>query len=262
MSDLKILVVSSIPPRRHTDEPGASWADLSELTWATQKRYCEKWGYTFHGDVSDLHETYKSPIRGVPPIPNVPIYYKIKFILFKHFLNPDSCKEEWDWVVWLDSDLLVTNYEIPLEKFMNGSKGADTDEGGHQLGDILLTYDVNGLHATVIMLRRTPYTLGYAYMNAEAGMRYYMRDYWSDQLSQRLALQTPPYRDLVWYHPVKALCAMPPDTYRDIPKRARAMYEWDESSLALHLSALSMRDRIRIAKEYVDRLDLLPGVSA
>ena len=30
------------------------WDDLSQLTWATQKKYCDQWGYKFHGDVSDV----------------------------------------------------------------------------------------------------------------------------------------------------------------------------------------------------------------
>lgn len=251
---LKVLVISSIPPRRPTDK-NPTWADLAELTWATQKKYCERWGYDYHTDISDIWERVRNPKFGAPLGENAPIRYFIKFYLFQHFLDPTSCGKEYDWVVWMDSDLVITNYEIPLEKFFNGLPGSD-DESSN-LGDIILTRDVNGLHATVIMMRRSALTLGFAWANANAGKTYYQEDGWADQLSMRLFLGTPPYRELVWYHSVRSLCAMPPNTY-PIPEVARRIYEWDkDESLALHLSALSITKRIEIASEYIERLGLL-----
>ncbi len=242
--------MSSIPPRR-TKRP--DWADLAEYTVATQRKYCAKWGYDYHLDVSDLWEQPCGTKRGDRPGAEVPIYYKIKFILFEHFLQPEKCGKEYDWVVWLDSDLLITNYEMPLESFMHGLSGSLIG----YIGDIVLTHDVNGLHATVIMLRRSPYTLGFAWANKEAGMRYFLEDVWSDQLSMRMMLQTPPYSEMVRYESVKTLCAMPSGIY-PIPEEARKIYEWDEKeSLALHLSALSMEKRIEISKSYCERLKLL-----
>lgn len=251
---MKTLIISSIPPRK-PGVPGPQWADLAEITWATQRKYAERHGYDFHGDVSDIYERVRPTRRGEPMGDYVPIKYKIKFLLFQHFLQPEQCGKEYDWVVWMDSDLLITNYEVPLEKFFNGY---DASAPPRMMGDIVLTHDVNGLHATVIMLRRTAETLGYVYFNAEAGMRYFMLDDWSDQLSQRMALQTPPYSHLVWYHSVKTLCAMPPGRYTQIPEAARRIYEWDkDDSLALHLSALSIPERIDIAQRYVKELNLL-----
>ncbi len=250
----KVMVISSIPPRRGTDK-GATWADLAEITWATQRKYCEIHGYDFHGDVSDIWAPVGNPKLGSPQGDPAPIKYFIKFVLFQHFLDPDACGKEYDWVVWMDSDLVITNYEIPLEKFFNIHAGTDEDEKWG--GDIILTNDVNGLHATVIMMRRTPHTLGFAWANGNAGKTYFQQDGWGDQLSMRMFLDYPPYSELVHFHSVKALCAMPPGIY-PIPPRVRHLYEWDkEESLALHLSALSLEKRIEIATDYVTRYALL-----
>lgn len=260
MSDKpKVLVICSIPPRKPTDAPGQSWADLHEIIGPNHRKYCERWGYDYHLDVSDIWEQVRPTKRGAPIGDLVPIRYKIKFLLFQHFLDPDSCKKEYDWIVWFDSDLLITNFDIPLEKFFNGklaSDGLGPNEQGF-VGDIQLTFDVNGLHATVIMMRRSAYTLGYAYANAESAMRYFLEDDWSDQLTQRFELATPPYAWLIWWHNVRFLCAMHPGIYKQIPEGARKIYEWDEKeSLALHLSALPIPTRIKIAKEYIERLGL------
>ena len=255
---MNVLVISSIPPRK----PGVSgpqWADLAELTWATHRKYCERHGYDFHGDVSDVWEPERSPRLNAPLGDPAPIQYFIKFKLFEHFLRPEQCRKEYDWVVWFDSDLLITDFETPLEKFFNSKTAEDGvgPDGRGFLGDIILTNDVNGLHATVIMVRRSPLGLGFVWANGNAGKTYFMRDGWGDQLSMRMFLQTPPYRDLVWYHSVKTLCAMPPNTY-PIPDAARTIYEWDQKeSLALHLSALSIPKRIEIASQYIERLGLL-----
>lgn len=234
-----VIIVSSIPPRK---QQRPDWADLAEYTIATQRKYAAKWGYDYHLDVSDLRERPCGTKRGDTVGEPVSIYYKIKFILLEHFLRPEQCGKAYEWAVWFDSDCLVTNYDVPLESFLTN--------------DIVLPYDVNGLHPTIIMVRRTPLTVGYLWMNKEAGMRYYLTDYWSDNWSQRMALATPPYSGLVDYYSAQKLCAMPPGIY-PIPEETRELYEWDESSLTLHLSALTIEQRIAIAKEYTERLGLL-----
>lgn len=256
----KVLVICSIPPRKPGAAPGTSWADLYEITGATHRKYCERHGYGYHLDVSDIWEQVRPTKRGAPVGDPVPIRYKIKFLLFQHFLDPDACGQDWDYVVWFDGDLLITNYEIPLEKFFNGKLASDGigPDGRGFVGDIILTYDPNGLHATVIIMRRSSQTLAFACANGEAGMRYHIEDDWSDQLTLRMFQATPPYSWLMWWHSVKSLCAMVPGRYTNIPRIAREPYEWDkEESLALHLSALSIPERIQIAKQYTQELALV-----
>lgn len=196
----------------------------------------------------------RSSILNEPPGPSAPIKYFIKFLLFEHFLNPESCQQEWDWICWADSDTVISNYDIPLEKFFNGRLGTSDEDPA--LGDIVLSRDVNGLHATMIMMRRTALTLGFSWACGNAGKTYWQRDGWGDQLAMRFFLMTPPYASLIRYHSIKELCAMPPDTY-PIPKIARRIYEWEPGDFCLHLSALSIGKRIEIAKKVVTEQRLL-----
>lgn len=244
----RVLVLSSIPPRKPTDKPGESWMDLYEVIGQTHQKYCARHGYSYKLDVSDIWDRERDSKLNTPQGQYKPIKYFIKFRLFEHFLNPESCLQEWDWIVWLDSDLVLSNYDIPLEKFFNQARGDEP-----QAADIQLTWDVNGLHATVIMMRRNPITLGFAWACGNAGQTYFQTDGWGDQLALRRFLETPPYNRLVHYHSIKELCAMPPKEYFDypIPAIAKKPYEWEPGDFGMHLSALSIPKRIEIAKRVI-----------
>ena len=258
MDSRKVLVVSSIPLPTTADNK--LWHDLAGYTIATQKRYCEMHGYDHHLDVSDVHATVRSPMRGDQNQGyDAPIRTMVKFELLQYFLDPDACRFEWDWVVWMDADCLVTNYEIPLLKFTN-EHGAQWDQengGGPYLGDVILAKDRNGLHPTVIMARASELTLDLMWACGHAGKTMFQQHDWNDIMAFRFFLATPDYASLVWYHPIKTLCASHPGAYPDHPKRTRHRYDWTPESLTLHLSALSLPRRIELAQEYVEKYKLL-----
>lgn len=246
---LKIKVVSSIPP-----DP--KWGALAAYTCETQRRFCERHGYSYHLDVSDIWETVRSPIRGDSNCGHLAsIRHFVKFRLFQHFLTPERCRETYDWVVWIDADCLITNYAVPLEKFMNGY-GADAGPGP-LLGDVIIPHDVNGLHPTVIMMRSSVLTRGLSWACANMGQTMFQQHDWDDIMAFRFYFATEPYRPLLWdQHSAQVLCAMHPGLY-PIPPDVRAQYEWNHESLSLHLSALDMDKRLLLAKEYAERLSLL-----
>lgn len=255
MGDLRILVMSSIPP--HDDRrPGKQWSHLAELTCATQKKYCDLHGYDYHLDVSSVRARVGTPWVNEPPSGVwAPVRTMIKFRLFNYFLDPDRCRQEYDAVVWLDADCLVTNYELPIEKWLN-SKPADMSPGVSDVGDLVLAWDVNGLHPTVIMMRRTRLTQGLSWACSEAGERMWMNHDWSDIMAARFFIATPPYNRIVWHITAKDLCAMPPGVH-PMPAAVNDDYAWTPESWTLHLSALTIEKRIEIAQDYVARYNLL-----
>lgn len=251
----KVLVVSSVPPR--DGKPKTQWLDLCNYTWATLKKYCERHGYDFRPNVSNIVEPIRA--RGTSPVYRLgtglqhPISHFIKFRLFEHYL---SFQPTYDWVVWVDADCLVTNYEVPLDKYFNqlnaNEKGTEA-----QVGDIIVPFDVNGLHPTIIMARNTVLTRGLFWACANAGQTLFAGHDWDDNLALRFFLDHAPYRNLFWNgHSAGDLCAMHPGLY-PIPADIREPYEWTPNSLTLHLSALSLDSRIALAKEYCERLNLL-----
>jgi hypothetical protein len=259
---LRIMVVSSIPPK-HNDwfdkagEPIPQWDDLAALTWATQRKYCDIHGYKFDGNVSDVVLPLGTPWSDqVPVATKSRIRMMVKFQLLLHYLQPEKCGEIFDQVVWMDADCVVTNYDRPLEEFMN-SRGYDPENDGDvATGDIILAHNVDGLHPTVIMVRNNARMLGLIWHCSQAGDRMFRQHNWSDIMALRFGLDTQPYAPCLWTHSITALCAQHPDIY-GMPKRVAKEYEWNPESLTLHLSALPMSKRIQLAQEYIDRLGLL-----
>lgn len=246
---MRVMVVSSVPPRNGRKEP--QWLDLCEYTTATQRAYCAKWGYGFHLDVSDIWDRVGSPwVDQKPTVDSAPIRHINKFLLMQHFLTPDKCRQEYDWVVWLDADLVIGDYDTPLTKWMNQGR-ASTGTADAMLGDLVLPYDVNALHPTVIMARATTLMRGLMWSGTEAGKRMFMQHDWSENMALRFFLATPPYSGAVWWHSAKVLCAMPPGLH-PLPADVRASYEYEEgTSWSLHLSALPIAKRIELAQAFI-----------
>ena len=252
--DRKIMVVSSIPPRfghKNADgSPKAEWADLASLTWATQRAYCDRHGYDFHGDVSDIWDNVASPWQHTPPpIAYAPIRHFQKIRLMLHFMTPERCRQNFDWVCWLDADLVIGDYDTPLTKWTN-TRGADSGEEQVYGGDFILPWDVNTYHPTVMMARCTTQMRALMWAMTEAGQRLYHLHDWSEHMALKF-FSYPPYRDAIHQHSAKVLCAMPPGVH-PMPDDVRALYEYEEGvSFALHLSAMSIEKRIELARAFI-----------
>lgn len=252
--DRKIMVVSSIPPRfghRNRDgSPALEWRDLADVTWASQRAYCAKHGYGFHGDESNIVEAVGSPFHGVAsPIAEAPIRHFNKIRLMLHYMTPEKCRQNWDWVVWLDADLVIGDYETPLTKWTN-VLGATTGEEQVYGGDFILPWDVNTYHPTVMMARCTTQMRALMWAMTEAGQRLYHLHDWSEHMALKFFSYLP-YKDAFHQHSAKVLCAMPRGIH-PMPDDVRALYEYEEGvSWALHLSALSIEKRIELAQAFI-----------
>jgi len=183
----------------------------------------------------------KSPWTDQPKSGYWPTRYFIKFALLEHYLDKNSCLKEYDTVAWIDSDCIVSRYDLPLSTW---------------LGDVVTAWDVNALHPTVIIVRNSLLTRGLMWACNSAGRTLFATHDWSDNLCLRFFSATPPYDKLMRYYSAKELCAMPPGVY-PIPPDIRSQYEWDETSWSLHLSALTLEARIKMATAFVDDHKLL-----
>lgn len=255
VAEPRVMVVSSIPPDKGA---GPQWSDLAKIACGTQRAYCAKWGYDFHLDVSDIWDNVGSPwVDHKSNGDRAPIRHINKFLLLQHFLTPEKCRREYDWVVWLDADLVIGDYETPLTKWF-GQGRASNECGDVQLGDVIIPFDVNGLHPTVIMMRSTRLTRALCWAGTEAGKRMFMQHDWSENMALRFFFATPPYNGLVWYHSAKILCAMPQGALHGLPPDVYDEYVYEEGvSFALHLSALPIAKRIELANAFVKEHPLL-----
>jgi hypothetical protein len=227
------LVMTSSPP---------SWAPLAEITCRSQQAWAEKHGYDYYADVSDLRD------RELKSGNMIGIAGFVKFDLFMHFLP------KYKRVIWLDADLVVTNYEMTWENIM-----WDLPEGqfGERKYDVTLPFDFNGINATVIGMHSTPRTIDFAWAVNNTGRKFFLGHDWKEMESMRYFGMTPPYLDLLGYMSVQRLCALHPGAYLPyVPEAVTKKYEWDETSFSIHLSALPLDRRIELAQEYAAKCAL------
>ena len=236
---MRVKIITSYP---------ASWIPLANLTCATMQRYCAKWNYDLFRDCSERQEKKASPWVDDkdPDIGTyVPLRTMVKFPLLEHFLRSEDCQEQNDYVCWFDNDCVVTNYGIPVSKWFVGHDK-----------DLVLAYDVNGVHPTIILVRNTPIMRGLMWACKEAGWRMYGMHGWSDIMAFRFMLDYPPYADRVKFFSAQEMCAMPPMVH-PMPNDVRGMYEWSPDSWTVHLSALGLEHRVSIATQFIEQLGLL-----
>lgn len=224
----KVCLVSSAP---------REWQALTDITWASHKAYAERHGYDYHADVSSKMDDYQNYVTGKTE--RIPIRGFIKFELLLYFLK------DYEWVVWLDADLLVTNPAIPIEHFtMNVPHG------------IITGYDFNGTHTTVIMARNHPTVRKFLHACNSIGRRLFLNHPWHEMESFKHFAEQPPYKGLIGYRSAKELCAILADEYVPFgnPLSVSGEYKWAPGDFALHLSALPTEKRVELAREYAEKV--------
>lgn len=127
------------------------YQSLADVTWTQNKKlYCDYWGYPYHIRTSGFKYT--------------PAYEKIKLVL-------DTLNEhpEYDWVYWVDTDTLITNFYIKLESFVDDRY------------NIVIAKDINGINSGSMMLKNTPETRAYLEYIWSLGPKYKNHCLWEQQ---------------------------------------------------------------------------------
>ena len=238
----RVLVCSSYP---------ASWGELAAYSGASQRAWAERHGYDYQTDCSERTWPAHSADWGSAPAGRMPIRGFIKLDLLLHYLDPALAGQSYDWVVWLDSDLIVTNPEIPLTRWTDEVEPYQRDRAGTTGGaDVILPYDYNGNNATVIIARNTDAAYNYLWSSNSAGRVMFLKHDWAEMESLLRFRLAPPFDGIVHAVSAKELCALHPGAYDPLPKRRTAAYEWTPGDFAVHLAALPLQRRIELARSY------------
>ena len=113
----------------HTD---AAFKPVSDLTIPVFKEYCARYSYDF---ICKLEHTSGRHI----------VWEKIALIL-DHFKYH---KDDFDWIIYCDADVMIMNHTIPLENFIDDKV------------DFIGTNDCHGYNAGVFFLKNSPWSLGF-----------------------------------------------------------------------------------------------------
>jgi hypothetical protein len=238
----RILVCSSYPP---------SWGELASYSGASHRAWAERHGYDYHADCSDRSWPAHSPEWGALARGRLPLRGFIKLDLLLHFLDATACGTDYAWVVWLDSDLIVTNPEIPLGRWTAPLEPYRREHDGRTSGaDVVMPYDYNGNNATVIVARNTDAAYNYLWSSNDAGRTMFVRHDWAEMEAMLRFRLAPPYDGIVHAVSAKELCALHPGEYAPLPQRRTRAYEWEPGDFAVHLAALSLPRRVELARHY------------
>jgi hypothetical protein len=184
----------------------AGYAELAATTIPNRRTWCERWGYELV--TCDRWEEARHPLWA-------------KWKLARDRL-PD-----FDWAFVLDVDAIICNPSRQLRDFLG-----DTD--------LLVTADINGVNAGVLLLKNTP---------------------WTNALLEKIWNAEPSYRS--YPNPEQSalahlLCAEPKERWAVLPQRSFNSYlygeysrvfpegQYQDGDFILHLPALSRTRRLEI----------------
>ena len=221
----RTLVITSHPP---------AWQTLANITTKTMSDWCGRHGYDLHIDCSDLQDRAWLPCTGEAPRRGIAGF--VKMDLFLHFLPM------YERVVWLDADMLITNYAVSVNDLAGVGAG------------VILPYDHNGVNATVIIAENRPVVYDFFWAVNNSGRKMFMNHDWKEMEAMRYFQQSPPYEYLVGYRSVKDLCPILHREYLPyLPERVGERYGWEPGAWSLHLSALPIERRTALAAEYAEK---------
>jgi hypothetical protein len=227
MSLADTLVITSYPP---------AWQSLADITCATHKAYCDRWGYDYHADCSHLHDRYFDPI--LQREERLPVKGFVKLDLLLHFLP------RYKTVCWLDGDLAITNHSIPIEQWLSLIR---------KPAEILVPFDFNTHNATVIIARSTDLVWEFFWACNNTGRKLFLKHDWVEMEAMRYFSERPPYDKILAYESIKLLCPILPQEYVPyVPLRMSQKYAWEPGAWSVHLSALPLERRVELAREYAN----------
>lgn len=229
------LLISSAP---------SDWRALSDITFPRFKHYADMHGYGFFPWVSDPKDYWFNPATRTREL--LPVKGFAKLDLFLRFLP------EYERVVWLDADMVITNFESDLDDL--------TWQAPHQL---VIGHDHNGHNTTVIIARSSDLMFDFMWACNNTGRKLFLGHDWVEMEAMRYFLQTPPYDDQMFatWISCKRLCPILHTEYVDagLPAKVSQKYGWEEGDWSVHLSALHISRRVELAKQFAERFPCPQG---
>lgn len=236
----RTLVITSLP---------SDWSELGEITCKAMKAWCDLHGYEFFAWTADLKDYWFNV--GSRSREHLPIKGFVKLDLFLRFLP------EYERVVWLDADMIITDYAWTVERLVQAISPSRPQ--------VAVGYDWNAHNTTVIIADNTvsnEYDIAsadllYDYMWAcnNTGRKFFLGDDWVEMSAMRFFAQTPPYDQILGYQSVAKICPVLHTEYIEagVPARVSEKYGWRMGAFSLHLSALHINRRIELAREFAER---------
>ena len=200
----------------------AEYSRLINALYAYQK------GYTYISFEDDL----------VPV--HVSAYYNKILAIQRVFQD----SRNFDWVFYLDSDAVVSNFEYKLEDIIVR----------HFKRDLILTQDLNGSSSGVILVKNTPLMVDFfqeIYTNTK-----FFHTRTPEESAIAEGCKQPKYRNKVGIENAAFLNAYL-NIYPKLIRDSQRVAFWSDQSFILHLFLLPAKDRINMFKSLLAKLNIL-----
>lgn len=169
--------------------------------------------------------------------PNYSVYYN-KIVALHRALKSNM---NFEWVLYLDSDAIITNHNIKIEDIINK----------HQNKEIIMAKDLNGKNNGVILMKNTPNMADYlqqCYTDAR---------FFGHQTPEQAAMfvildENPKYADKIGWETMQffnGYLLKYQNMEHDEPL-------WNETSFILHLQRLPNDKRIMMLKQFLEHMHI------
>lgn len=213
--------------------------EFSQYTIRSFVDYAWKWGYQFH-----LCTTSLEPARH-------PAWSKIK--LFQSLLKDGAS----DWYVWLDADLIITNPDIPMEKFISeyGSK-ADVIVSIERRDGLERQDDIN---SGMFLVRNSPWARYFLQRVWDVGYQRFANQHGWEQSAIEELLKTDEFRNNEKFKKAPVRCIQ--SLLRLVDKEDKNDYElWRPGDFAAHMVGATTGLRSFVLSQLAENSAVYPEV--
>lgn len=130
-SELRIALItlSDVRKPQGSSSPGRDFGGVLQATWANKDSYASRHNYSYI-DASLLLDANRPPSWS-------------KILAVRHYLK------DYDWILWIDADTLITNPSIRIESLLPRDRELD----------LIITKDQTGYNAGMWLLRNSAWSL-------------------------------------------------------------------------------------------------------
>jgi hypothetical protein len=202
---------------------------LADLTDENKIRYCEKWGYEFHGRIvpETIEERPYSELG----------FDKVEFV--RDYL--DRC----DWAWFTDVDSLITNFNKQIEDVINEYSQAD----------FLVATWMNGINAGSYLVKNSD--IGKAILDGILSRR---GQFIHEQAALIDVVASGKFEDNIKIVPQRLINAGDYNLFGDPTDQANRLDklgtcgQWEEGDLLIHWPGTTLEHRMTLVYEYLDKV--------
>jgi mannan polymerase II complex MNN10 subunit len=224
---MKILICTG-----YTNHERGNFTDWANKTTQNKFEYAEKHGYGFLSERN--YEGYDRPIS----------WYKINKIL--KVLN------EYDWIVWMDADSLITNYNIKIEDIIN--------KQFERQKTVFLSPENLPIECSLPELKETNYIISQDNYSPCMGIFFIRNCEWSRNFFEKIYNQISFMNDGIWenraqdyllYHNPNLM-----ENIKFVPKKILNSFtlDWTSGDFIIHWPATEYERKKRYTDEYLEKV--------